>query len=229
MFFLKKNSRQRKMQWKRWQVWRSSSLLTWSCSSYSPLRCQECWFPTEWRKSGWLDLIYIIHNTLNINSEKSRIQLCICGIKSAMLIIGVSHSRVSCGITPNIIIFMTPTASIMVRRTPVWQAFYFFFPALIFPKISTGSSARWWQKQLRLPVQKGISSPYCFQHIDHNFKISTNTCTSGAVKMISSRIFFIDSLLKSIIFLHFFLISCESTSATITYRGSTGGGQYRQG
>ena len=135
-----------------------------------------------------------------------------------MLIIRVPMVRVSCGITPNITSTMTPTASIMVRRrlTGLASFLLFFFPALLFPKISFS------RKLIGTLMTKAIAPPSAkgnrITHIVFSTSITTsnfhNAAASSAVNMISSRIFFTDSLLKSIIFLHFFLISYESTSAT---------------
>ena len=88
----------------------------------------------------------------------SRTQLCICGIKSAILFIRLPIVAVSCGIRPN----MTSTIA-----PPRAKGKIIPHTALITPKTTS------------------------------NFH---NATTISAVNTISSRIFFIDNLLKSTIF-----------------------------
>ena len=146
--------------------------------------------------------------------ENSRIQLCICGIKSAILIIRVPIVRVSCGITPNITSTITPTANTIVRNRLIGLAsfapilFSFFtLPKIFFSKKLIGTLII---KASAPPSTNGNNIPHiAFSTLNttSNFHRAT---TRNAVNTISSRIFFTDILLISTIILLFFLISCVS-------------------
>ena len=125
--------------------------------------------------------------------ENSRIQLCICGIKSAILLIRVPIVRVSCGITPNITSTITPTANTIVRNRLIGLASFstILFSFLPFQKFS-------FQKLIGTLVTNAIAPPSTkgntIPHITFNTSSTTlnfhSATTRNAVNTISSRIFY---------------------------------------
>ena len=126
--------------------------------------------------------------------ENSRIQPCICGMKSAILIIRVPIVRVSCGITPNITSTITPTANTIVRNRLIGLAsfstilFSFFaLPKIFFSKKLIGTLVT---NAIAPPSTNGNTIP----HIAFNTSSTTlnfhSATTRNAVNTISSRIFF---------------------------------------
>lgn len=124
--------------------------------------------------------------------ENSRIQLCICGIKSAILIIKVPIVRVSCGITPNITSTITPTANTIVRNRLIGLASFtpILFSFLPFQKFSF-PKAHW-----HVGHKCDRSAKYkrkCDPHIAFSTSSTTSNfhraTTRNTVNTISSRIF----------------------------------------
>lgn len=117
---------------------------------------------------------------------------------------------VSCGITPNITNTITPAANIIVRSRLIGLAaffpillFSFIFPSIFFSRKLIGSLIT---KAITPPSAKGNT----IFHIDFSTSITTSNfhkaTTRNAVNTISSRIFFIEHLLKSTIFPLFFFL-----------------------
>ena len=118
---------------------------------------------------------------------------------------------VSCGITPNITNTITPAANIIVRSRLIGLAaffpillFSFIFPSIFFSRKLIGTLIT---KAIAPPSAKGNT----IFHIDFSTSITTSNfhkaTTRNAVNTISSRIFFIEHLLKFTIFPLFFLVS----------------------
>ena len=135
----------------------------------------------------------------------SRTQLCICGIKSAILFIRLPIVAVSCGIRPNITSTITPTTSTIVRRRLIGLAsfpatllpFSFAFPNNFFSRKLIGTLIT---NAIAPPRAKGKIIPHTALITPRTTSNFHNATTISAVNTISSRIFFIDNLLKSTIF-----------------------------
>ena len=146
--------------------------------------------------------------------KNSRIQLCICGIKSAMLVIKVPIVRVSCGITPNITNEITPTTNTTVRSRLIGLDSFLtiLFSFFAFLKIVLS------KKLIGTLVRNAIAPPSINGNIILHMVFSTpstisnfhRATTRSAVNTISSLIFLIDILFRSTIFSFFnrYLLFC---------------------
>ena len=137
--------------------------------------------------------------------KKSRIQILICGIKSVIFIIKVPIVFVSWGITPIITSAITPTTNTIVRSRLTGLA---SFLAALF-SFFTFSKIFFSKKLIGTLITNTIAPPSINGNIICPIVFSTSSTTSNfhrattrsAVNTISSRIFLIDKLLKSNIFL----------------------------
>ena len=121
-----------------------------------------------------------------------------------MLVIKVPIVRVSCGITPNITNAITPTTNTIVRIKLI--GLFNFLTILFF--FFTFSKIFFSKKLIGTLVRNAIAPPSTNGNIISHIVFSTPSTTSNfhkattrsAVNTMSSRIFLIDILLRSIIF-----------------------------
>ena len=137
--------------------------------------------------------------------ENSRIQACIWGIKAVMFVIRVPMVLVSWGMTPNITRTRRPTIPIRVRSRLMGRAsfsaafvpFSFAFPKSFFSKKLMGTLMT---KAMAPPSAKGDRMSQMVFITSITISNFHSAMTRNAVNTMSSRIFFMDKLFRSIVF-----------------------------